>query len=228
MSDVVDTMFGWLLEIFGWVFKMIAKIAVWLVKLLFSGIKALFGLIFKKNNTEPVQNNPDAEPQRADNPSNEQEDAPTMRSYQDLASDITAYSINSSETEAITNSLGQTLLTILIHNTLSIHEKGELIEKLHEKVKEIMPNPIDSGRFYMQNIEVAYKLLNQMTGDFFKNDLETLYAAIDSSQPDVELQPLEHYLTDIMSATAALYAPDGKFTYTPDLLEGVKMPSWSE
>ena len=53
MADVIDTMFGWLVDIFGWILDKFLKLCGWLIKLLVSGIVALFGLIFKKKDAMP-------------------------------------------------------------------------------------------------------------------------------------------------------------------------------
>lgn len=53
MADVIDTMFGWFLEIVEWLFEAFLKVCGWILKLLWLGIKALFGLIvglFRKDN----------------------------------------------------------------------------------------------------------------------------------------------------------------------------------
>ncbi|WP_251622891.1 hypothetical protein [Odoribacter lunatus] len=49
-GDIIETMLGWILQLFGWIFKMLFNLCIWLVggifKLLGMGIKALFN----KNN----------------------------------------------------------------------------------------------------------------------------------------------------------------------------------
>ncbi len=51
MADVVDTMFGWLVDILGWVFDKFLKLCGWLIKLIVAGFVSLFRLIFKKNDS---------------------------------------------------------------------------------------------------------------------------------------------------------------------------------
>ena len=82
MADVVDTMFGWFLEIVDWLFKAFLKICGWILKLLWIGIKALFGLIvglLRKDNG----NNAGQAPVPTDNPA-----ASTSGTSSDIAYEI--------------------------------------------------------------------------------------------------------------------------------------------
>lgn len=52
-GDIIDTMFGWIMELFGWIFNMLLKLVISIVKGIFNllgmGIKAIFAR--KENNT---------------------------------------------------------------------------------------------------------------------------------------------------------------------------------
>lgn len=48
MADVIDTMFGWMMEIFSWIIEKLVKLAVWLLKVAMAGIIALVSLVFRK------------------------------------------------------------------------------------------------------------------------------------------------------------------------------------
>ena len=45
-GDIIETMLGWIVELFGWIFKMLFKLSVWTISGIFNllgkGIKALF------------------------------------------------------------------------------------------------------------------------------------------------------------------------------------------
>ena len=57
------------------------------------------------------------------------------------------------------------------------------------------------------------------------DELKAAYYA-DKTNKEAKLLPLEHYLTDIMSSCQALNSPDGKFSFTPSMLNGVKLQDW--
>lgn len=54
-GDIIDTMLGWLFELFGWIFNMLLKLVISIVKGIFNllcmGIKALFS----KNTATPPE-----------------------------------------------------------------------------------------------------------------------------------------------------------------------------
>lgn len=42
MADIVDTMFGWIVDLFGWIIDKTIMLIGWIIKSLFKGIVALF------------------------------------------------------------------------------------------------------------------------------------------------------------------------------------------
>ena len=239
MADVVDTMFGWLVDIFGWIFEKILQLIGWLIKVVFKGIASLFKAIvhaFKSPSKDsptvietPI-NNPDAlnEPFTYDSDPSVAEETPQMRSYEDLSNDIKAITKDNDGETAASDKLTQMIMTVLIHNTMSVHQKGELIVAVNNKAHEVFPDVLQVGQFYASVIETSYKLLNQMTQGFFTKDLEDFYAAINQSNTDSGLKPLADYLIDIMAAFGAINSPTGKFSVTEEMTEGIEFPEWGK
>ncbi len=54
-GDIIDTMLGWVFELFGWIFNMLLKLVISIVKGIFNllsmGVKALFN----KNTATPPE-----------------------------------------------------------------------------------------------------------------------------------------------------------------------------
>lgn len=231
MADVVDTMFGWLLEIFEWVFKATLKVCGWILKLLWLGIKALFGLIFSKNkedtadisNTTSTTGVSDAS---ASSPSNS---IPEMRSYDGLLSDIEAITPNDSDNSDGTHQerLMNIELTGLLHSTLTYAQKARLLKKGEEKYAEISKDPIERGSFFGNMVNNAYALINHMTNNAVQANADKFNAGLDPNNQEVELEPLGNYFINIMNIVAAMYSPDGKSSFKIEMLEGVELPTWA-
>lgn len=229
MADVVDTLLGWLLEIFEWIFNAILKICGWIIKLLWLGIKALFVLIFKnkkEENTTSISNKADSSNSITESPSNS---VPNMRSYDDLLNDIDAINPNdpSSHEDSPKDRLMQIELTGLLHKTLSYAQKARLLQKGEMKFAEISKDPIERCSFFGHIVSNAYALINQMTNNAVKDHADKYNAGLDSNDQEVELEPLGNYLIDIMSIVAAMYSPDGKASFNVEMLEGVELPTWT-
>lgn len=58
MADVVDTMFGWMIDLFSWLFTAFFKVCGWIIKLLWVGITALVGLIITRVNSKKETRDP--------------------------------------------------------------------------------------------------------------------------------------------------------------------------
>jgi len=229
MADVVDVMFGWFVDLIGWLFEKILQLIGWLIKMLFGGIKALWNLIFRRkepqNSTTSVQQ---PSTQGSSNASsaeaaNENNDS-LMKSYEDIVADI--QSVEGLDAEESKKALYHSIMTILIHKTLPIRKKGELIELADKKVHAILPETIDYANFYVKIVGTSYTVLNEMTEGFFTNDINRFKAAIARENKEAALKPLTDYLTDIMAAIAAMNAPDGQFSFEPSMIEGITLPEW--
>lgn len=229
MADVVDTLLGWLLEIFEWIFNAILKICGWIIKLLWLGIKTLFGLIFKNNKKKDatvISNTSNSSNSATKSPSN---NVPNMRSYDDLLSDIEAINPNDpgSHEDSPKDRLMQIELTGLLHKTLSYAQKVRLLQKGEMKFAEISKDPIERCSFFGHIVSNAYALINQMTNNAVKDHADKYNAGLDSNNQEVGLEPLGNYLIDIMSIVAAMYSPDGKSSFKIEMLEGVGLPTWA-
>ncbi len=231
MADVVDTMFGWLLEIFEWIFKALLKVCGWILKLLWLGIKSLFSLIFgKKESDTTAMSNTTATTGNADSttqsPSN---DVPKMRSYDNLISDIEAIDPNDSgNSDGVPQDrLMNIELTGLLHNTLTYAQKARLLKKGEEKFAEISKDPIERGSFFGKMVSNAYALINHMTDNAVKDHADKYNAGLDPNNQEVELEPLGNYFIDIMNIVAAMYSPDGKASFNVEKLESVELPTWA-
>lgn len=231
MADVVDTMFGWFLEILEWLFKAFLKVCGWFFKLLWIGIKALFGLIvglFRKDNSDVAGLAPvSTESPSVSSPEVSSESAPTMRSYDDLLNDIAAV-VNSSDAEQkAQDRLMNIELTGLLHNGLTYAQKARLLKKGEEKLAEITKDPIERGTFFGNLVITAYGLINHMTDNAVQDRADKYKAGLDPNNQEVELEPLGNYIIDIMNIVAAMYSPDGKASFKIEMLEGVDLPTWA-
>lgn len=231
MADVVDTMFGWFLEIVEWLFKAFLKVCGWILKLLWLGIKALFGLIvglFRKDGGNEIGQAPvSTENLSSSTPSSSSDSVPTMRSYEDLISDIVAIDISSNADQSAQDQLMNIELTGLLHNSLSYAQKARLLKQGEEKLAEITKDPIERGTFFGNLVSTAYGLINHMTDNAVQDHADKYKAGLDPNNQDVELEPLGNYIIDIMNIVAAMYSPDGKASFKIDMLEGIDLPTWA-
>lgn len=231
MADVIDTMFGWFLEILEWLLKAFLKVCGWILKLLWIGIKSLFGLIFgKKSEEDTVVSTPATPDVASPQPSGATDEAvPTMRSFEDLLNDITAIEINDSpnQEDSPLDRLMNIELTGLLHNTLTYAQKALLIKKGEEKLAEITKDPIERGSFFGNMVSTAYGLINHMTDNAVQDHSEKFKAGLDPNNQDVELEPLGNYLIDIMNIVAAMYSPEGKASFKLEMLNGIELPTWT-
>lgn len=231
MADVVDTMFGWFLEIVEWLFNAFLKVCGWILKLLWLGIKALFGVIvglFRKDSGNEIgQASVSTENPSSSTPSTSSENVPTMRSYDDLISDIAAIDVSSNANQSAQDQLMNIELTGLLHNSLTYAQKARLLKRGEEKLAEITKDPIERGTFFGNMVSSAYALINHMTDNAVQDHAEKYKAGLDPNNQDVELEPLGNYLIDIMNIVAAMYSPDGKASFNIEMFEGVDLPTWA-
>lgn len=231
MADVVDTMFGWFLEILEWLFKAFLKVCGWILKLLWIGIKALFGLIvglFRKDNGDTAGQAPvSTESSAVSSPEGPSESAPAMRSYDDLLSDIAAIDNSSDAEQSAQDRLMNIELTGLLHNSLTYAQKARLLKKGEEILSEITKDPIERGTFFGNLVSTAYGLINHMTDNAVQDRADKYKAGLDPNNQEVELEPLGNYIIDIMNIVAAMYSPDGKASFKIEMLEGIDLPTWA-
>lgn len=231
MADVVDTMFGWLLEIFEWLIKAFLKVCGWILKLFWIGIKSILGLIvglFRKDdrdNTEyPTISTRSPSELSTEVPS---ESALAMRSYDDLLSDIATIDNSSDAEQSAQDLLMNIELTGLLHNSLTYAQKARLLKKGEEKLTEITNDPIERGTFFGNLVSTAYDLINNMTNNAVQDHADKYKAGLDPNNQEVELEPLGNYIIDIMNIVAAMYSPDGKASFRVEMLEGIDLPMWA-
>lgn len=231
MADVVDSMFGWFLEILEWLFKAFLKVCGWILKLLWIGIKALFGLIvglFRKDNGDTAGQAPvSTESSAVSSPEGPSESAPAMRSYDDLLCDIAVIDNSSDAEQSAQDRLMNIELTDLLHNSLTYAPKARLLKKGEEKLSDITKGPIERGTFFGNLVSTAYGLINHMTDNAVQDHADKYKAGLDPNYQEVELEPLGNYIIDIMNIVAAMYSPDGKASFRIEMLEGIDLPTWT-
>lgn len=211
MADIVDTMFGWIVDIFAWIIDKTIMLIGWIIKVLFKGIVSLF------RRDEGVETPKE--------PSSTTEEQPKMRSYEGLADDINGITEINQE-DYSKDKMMNIVMTVLLHNSLSYAQKARLIVQSDKKIKDLINNPASRGHFYASLIDLSYALLNQMSNGALTGQWDKFKAALDSNS-DVELEPLGNYLISIMNIVSALYSPDGKSSFNVSMLEGVELPKWA-
>lgn len=204
-GDIIDVMFGWMLELFGWIFKTIFKLIWWV-------ISSIFGAIFgKKKQTESISSNNNGQTNRY--------------SYSDCLSDIETAAQNYTDDE-LSNQYGCLFVNILVNGNMSIDEKCRLLEKVDSKIKNCFSNhPIDIGTFYVTHIEVAFRAINQM----FNGSSPIASMGMNNFSNDVKngnLKPMTQYIGEIMSLIGAINSPNGEFSMNYSILDKYKLPNW--
>ena len=213
MADIVDTMFGWLVDIFGWILEKLLKLCGWILKLIWSGIVGLFKLIFKKKETT-ISSGQDF---------TSEDGTPQMQSFDELLSDIDGLKESGTRQDKLMN----IELTALLHNTLSFAQKARILKKGEDKLTELGFNVTDRASFFGDMVNNAYALINDMTGNAIQEQVDKYKAALDPMNQEVELEPLGNYIINIMNTVSAMNAPDGRSSFKREMLEGVELPSWS-
>ena len=219
MADVVDTMFGWIVDIIGWLIDKTIKLIGWIIKMLFKGIVAVFRSIFHKDK-------PSEDVEAQNEPNSTVGEQPIMRAYEDLVDDIngiTEINIEDYSEDKMMN----IMMTVLLHNSLSYAQKARLLALSDKKIEGIVNNPVSRAHFYASLVDAAYALLNHMSNNALKEQWDKYKAALDSNNTDVELEPLGNYLISIMNTVAAMYSPDGKASFKIEMLEGIELPTWA-
>lgn len=212
-GDIVDVMFGWLLELFGWIIKMMGRIAVWLLKLCITLIKALFNAIRKGG-----QNSKDT---------NSQSPGDTQQSsFNDCLSDIETAK-DRYVGEDLKNRYGYLFANILLNMNMTIDEKCRLLESAADKIREFFNNPVESAAFYIQYIEVSYKLLSEMLGDEATIVISDYNEYIQDVK-NASLKPMSHYLGQIMGYVGALAANGKTYTIENFIFSKYRLPNWVE
>lgn len=223
MADIVDTMLGWIVDIFVWIFKAILKVCGWILKQLWLGVKALYRLIFKKGQE-------DASGATYTTEAADTGGSSKMMSYENILSNIDGLNPNvaGNPDETPQDRLTSLVLTGLLHDNLTFAQKARVVKKGDEKYAQISKNPIERGNFYVNLISTGYALINQMTNNAVQFNADKFNAGLDPNNKETELEPLGNYLIDIMNIVAAMYSPDGKSSFNVDMLEGVALPKWAE
>lgn len=214
-GDIVDVMFGWFLELIGWIIKMMGRIAVWLLKLCRTLIKALFNAI-RKGGTNSKDTN-----SQMQSSSNTQQ-----YSFNDCMSDIETAK-DKYVGEELKNRYGYLFANILLNMNMTVDEKCQLLEVAANKIKDYFNNPVESSAFYIQYIEVSYKLLGEMLGDEATLVISDYNEYIQDVK-NASLKPMSSYLGQIMGYVGALAANGKTFTIENSIFSKYRLPNWIE
>ncbi len=214
-GDIVDVMFGWFLELIGWIIKMMGRIAVWLLKLCITLIKALFNAI-RKGGTNSKDTN--SQMQSSNNTQ--------QYSFNDCMSDIETAK-DKYVGEELKKRYGYLFANILLNMNMTIDEKCRLLESAADKIREFFNNPVESSAFYIQYIEVSYKLLSEMLGDEATIVISDYNEYIQDVK-NASLKPMSTYLGQIMGYVGALAANGKTFTIENSIFSKYRLPNWVE
>lgn len=154
-GDIIDTMFGYLMELFGWIFKQFLKLAMWIIKILFKLtiglIKWIWDLIF--NREKPVAQ----EEVKKDVVENYRSLLTQIESIDTLKQSITSDS-STEDTEAFFNAFTQVGFKLVFSENISIRDKFRLLEQLNKRTDTYLPNEVATN-YYTRLIERSYQSL---------------------------------------------------------------------
>ena len=220
-KDLVDTMLEMIMDFFLWIFKMLVKLTVGLVKFLFGLIKSLF------SGNKSQEANQTSHVDDSSQPVDQSDDEQVLhRTYSEVLAELDSFPKANSE-YALKDELFSTGTDILFNKKVTFIEKAKLLSHLGNRINELFPEDlVTAGNIWVNTINYSYQTLNEWTQGFYESNLRDFRNAFDKTNKEAKLLPLEHYLTDIMSSCQALNSPDGKFSFTPSMLNGVKLPEW--
>ncbi len=220
-KDLVDTMLEMIMDFFLWICKMLVKLAVGLIKFLFGLIKSLFS--GNKSQESNQTNNVVDSSQSTDQSDDEQV---LYRTYSEVIAELDSFPKLNSE-YPLKDELFATGTDILFNKKVTFVEKAKLLSHLGSRINEFFPEDlVTAGNIWVNIINYSYQTLNEWSQGFYETNLRDFRNAFDKTNKDAKLLPLEQYLTEIMSSCQAFNSPDGKFSFTPSMLDGVKMPEW--
>lgn len=214
-GDIVDVMFGWFLELIGWIIKMMGRIAVWLLKLCITLIKALFNAI-RQGGTNSQEAN--SQMQSSNNTQ--------QYSFNDCMGDLETAK-DKYVGEELKNRYGYLFANILLNMNMTIDEKCQLLEVAANKIREYFNNPLESSAFYIQYIDVSYKLLIEMLGDEATIVISDYNEYIQDVR-NASLKPMSIYLGQIMGYVGAIAANGKTFTIENSIFSKYRLPNWVE
>ena len=219
--DIGDVMMEWFFEILGWIFKFFAKITVGLVKFLYGLIK---GFVSGYNSQETNQISQVNDSSQSVEESDDEQ--VLHRTYSEMMAELDSFPKTNSE-YPLKDELFSTGTDILFNRRVTFIEKAKLLSHLGNRINELFPEDrVTAGNIWVKIINYSYRTLNEWSQGFYESNLRDFRNAFDKTKKEAKLLPLEHYLTEIMSSCQALNSPDGKFSFTSSMLNGVKMPVW--
>lgn len=213
MADIVDTMFGWFMDIIGWLIKLMGKIIVGLITVIINLIKSLFSKQNKQvSDTHSATEGTEKEPVK-------------LWLYENFVSDINNLQGTPLD-EEFNNKISGIILNLLVNFNIPLEEKCKGLEFVDGKMKEFYgTNQLSIGTVWVQTIKVAYNVLCTMTS----GESTIMNTAQQNFEDDVQnsnLKPLQDYLIEILTYVGALASADGSCTFDSNLLEKYSLPQW--